>query len=44
MGQGAHHGKVVSQLKSGLLVATKDFKSVLEERSCKMKNQQVSEP
>eukprot|EP00605_Chrysophyceae_sp_TOSAG23-4_P002624 GSChrysophyteH1.ASY1.ANO1.2896.1 assembled CDS len=36
-GQGAHHGKVVSQLKTGLASATKDFKSVLEVRSSKIK-------
>ena len=36
-GQGAHHGKVVSQLKNGLATATKDFKAVLEVRSSKIK-------
>ncbi len=40
-GLDAHHGKVVSQLKSGLAGATKDFKSVLEARSSKMKEQQT---
>jgi len=41
MGQGAHHDKVVDQLKTGLAGATKDFKSVLEVRSSKMKDQQT---
>jgi syntaxin 5 len=40
-GQGAHHGKVVSQLKHGLADATRDFKATLEARSSKMKDQQT---
>jgi syntaxin 5 len=36
-----HNIKVVSGLKSDLMVATKDFKTVLELRSSKMKDQQV---
>ena len=39
-GQGAHHGKVVTQLKHGLADATRSFKGVLEVRSSKMKDQQ----
>lgn len=35
-----HSVNVVSQLKSGLMNATKDFKNVLELRSVKMKDQQ----
>lgn len=35
-----HNSKVVGQLKSELMSATKDFKSVLELRSSKMKDQQ----
>lgn len=34
-----HNGTVVNQLKADLMVATKDFKSVLELRSNKMKEQ-----
>ena len=37
----AHNSKVVSQLKTDLMHATKDFKTVLEVRSSKMKDQQV---
>jgi hypothetical protein len=37
----AHNVKVVSHLKTDLMHATKDFKTVLEMRSCKMKDQQV---
>jgi syntaxin 5 len=37
----AHNVKVVSQLKTDLMHATKDFKTVLEVRSSKMKDQQV---
>lgn len=37
----AHNVKVVSALKTDLMHATKDFKSVLEARSSKMKDQQV---
>lgn len=37
----AHNVKVVSHLKTDLMHATKDFKSVLEMRSSKMKDQQV---
>lgn len=37
----SHNTKVVSQLKTDLMTATKDFKSVLEMRSSKMKDQQV---
>ena len=37
----AHNSKVVSQLKTDLMHATKDFKTVLEARSSKMKDQQV---
>lgn len=37
----AHNIKVVSQLKTDLMYATKDFKTVLEVRSSKMKDQQV---
>ena len=40
-GQGAHQGKVVNQLKTGLASATKDFKFVLEMRSSKIKDQQT---
>jgi syntaxin 5 len=40
-GEGAHQGKVVNQLKTGLASATKDFKSVLEMRSSKIKDQQT---
>eukprot|EP01041_Mallomonas_annulata_P008218 gene8218-16895_t len=36
----SHHVKVVSQLKSDLMNVTKDFKSILETRSNKMKDQQ----
>mmetsp|Transcript_5291 Transcript_5291/g.5435 ORF Transcript_5291/g.5435 Transcript_5291/m.5435 type:complete len:342 (+) Transcript_5291:187-1212(+) len=36
----SHSSKVVSQLKIELMTATKDFKSVLEARSLKMKDQQ----
>jgi len=39
----AHNSKVVSQLKTDLMHATKDFKTVLEVRSSKMKDQQVRE-
>lgn len=35
-----HYSKVVSQLKADLMSSTKDFKSVLETRSIKMKDQQ----
>ncbi|RYG97681.1 hypothetical protein EON65_52485, partial [archaeon] len=35
-----HHSKVVSGLKTELMTTTKDFKSVLELRSTKMKDQQ----
>lgn len=35
-----HNGKVVSHLKTDLMNATKDFKTVLEMRSCKMKESQ----
>lgn len=34
-----HNGTVVNQLKSDLMIATQDFKSVLEMRSIKMKEQ-----
>jgi syntaxin 5 len=34
-----HNGTVVNQLKSDLMIATQDFKSVLEMRSSKMKEQ-----
>jgi len=34
-----HNGTVVNQLKSDLMIATQDFKSVLEMRSTKMKEQ-----
>ena len=37
----AHNVKVVSHLKTDLMHTTKDFKSVLEMRSSKMKDQQV---
>lgn len=41
-GQSAEHSvKVVSHLKTDLMHATKDFKSVLEMRSSKMKDQQA---
>jgi len=36
----SHNGKVVSQLKTDLMHATKDFKTVLEMRSSKMKESQ----
>ncbi len=36
-----HNSKVVSHLKTGLMNATKEFKSVLELRSIKMKDQQT---
>jgi syntaxin 5 len=37
----SHNTKVVSQLKTGLMNATSNFKSVLELRSSKMKDQQI---
>lgn len=36
----SHNGKVVSQLKTDLMHATKDFKTVLETRASKMKESQ----
>ena len=36
----SHNGKVVSQLKTDLMHATKDFKTVLETRASKMKDSQ----
>lgn len=36
----SHNGKVVSQLKTDLMHATKDFKNVLESRASKMKESQ----
>lgn len=40
-GQDAHHMNVVGHLKTGLAHATKDFKTILEVRSNKIKDQQT---